>query len=194
MPKQAGTPFDCPHCAAKYRVIKIEATAAAVPDRQITCLSCGGPLHGRDGAFFLKYFLVDHPRKRRGTKTVAFVAPTSQCHLNFLHRHSPSQAPVALPGLFSSASPHDFAPHSKRCLDLPQSYSKLSYRTSPLGAYRVSCHRHGNIESTQMSAWTGRKRPSQTVSAKFFCRWRKFGCKLLRVQRSVETAAPRRWP
>ena len=25
---------------------------------------CGGPLHGRDGQFIVKYFLVDRPRRR----------------------------------------------------------------------------------------------------------------------------------
>jgi len=34
-------------------------------DREITCRSCGGPLHGRDGHFVLKYLLVERPRGSR---------------------------------------------------------------------------------------------------------------------------------
>jgi hypothetical protein len=34
------------------------------PDRELTCLNCGGPLAGRAGGFLLKYFLVS--RLRRG--------------------------------------------------------------------------------------------------------------------------------
>jgi hypothetical protein len=28
----------------------------------VCCLSCGGPLDGRENAFILKYFLVERPR------------------------------------------------------------------------------------------------------------------------------------
>ena len=49
----------CPHCNAKYEVVRVEAPTTH--DRQVTCLSCGGPLAAREGAFILKYFRVDRP-------------------------------------------------------------------------------------------------------------------------------------
>jgi ribosomal protein L34E len=39
-------------------------TNKTLPDQQLTCRNCGGPLHGREGKFVLKYFLVDRPRRR----------------------------------------------------------------------------------------------------------------------------------
>jgi hypothetical protein len=36
------------------------------PDVQLECRRCGGPLHGRDGRFILKYFLMDHPVPLQG--------------------------------------------------------------------------------------------------------------------------------
>jgi len=56
--------FSCPTCGAKYEVVRVEAPPEPTTDREITCVSCGGPLHGRDGSFILKYFLVDRPRRR----------------------------------------------------------------------------------------------------------------------------------
>jgi predicted RNA-binding Zn-ribbon protein involved in translation (DUF1610 family) len=49
--------FECPNCGAKYEVVRVEAPAGPTTDREITCLSCGGPLNGRQGSFLLKYFL-----------------------------------------------------------------------------------------------------------------------------------------
>ena len=60
----ATTPFLCPHCSAKYRIVKVEADLG-VKDCELTCLSCGGPLAGREGPFILKYFLVDRPTPRQ---------------------------------------------------------------------------------------------------------------------------------
>jgi predicted RNA-binding Zn-ribbon protein involved in translation (DUF1610 family) len=59
MPRTQSTSFECPNCAAKYEVVRVEAGQGATTDREITCVSCGGPLHGREGPFLLKYFLVD---------------------------------------------------------------------------------------------------------------------------------------
>src|SRR6516225_8785452 len=56
MSTSQSTSFECPHCAAKYELVRVEAPQGLTIDREITCLSCGGPLHGRDGPFFLKYF------------------------------------------------------------------------------------------------------------------------------------------
>jgi hypothetical protein len=75
MPNKPPFPFACPHCGANYRVIRIEATAAVVPDREVSCLSCGGPLRGRDGACFLKYFVDDQPRKRKRGTTAGTLIP-----------------------------------------------------------------------------------------------------------------------
>lgn len=49
--------FTCPHCQAKYRVVRVTANPA-LADREITCRSCGGPLQGREGNLALKYFMV----------------------------------------------------------------------------------------------------------------------------------------
>lgn len=66
----------CPHCKTKYNVVRVEA----VPDTKdddVTCLSCGGPLAGREGAFVIKYFLVDSPSKRQRRTAAA----TSNRHM-----------------------------------------------------------------------------------------------------------------
>jgi hypothetical protein len=54
-------PFACPSCAARYKLVRVEA-AADRTDPEITCRSCGGPLQAREGRYALKYFLVDRPR------------------------------------------------------------------------------------------------------------------------------------
>ena len=53
--------FNCPNCSARYELVCVEADTIAV-DRELSCLSCGGPLQGRRGRFVLKYFLVGHPQ------------------------------------------------------------------------------------------------------------------------------------
>jgi predicted Zn finger-like uncharacterized protein len=50
--------FDCPTCHARYKVVRAEVDALYA-DRDISCRHCGAPLQGRDGDFFLKYFLVE---------------------------------------------------------------------------------------------------------------------------------------
>ena len=55
------TPFDCPNCGAQYKLVRVE-TDDALPDQQLACCKCEGPLHGREGRFIFKYFLVDRPR------------------------------------------------------------------------------------------------------------------------------------
>jgi hypothetical protein len=56
--------FRCPTCEAKYEVVRAEAPPRPTTDREITCLCCGRPLHGCEGKFILKYFLVERPRLR----------------------------------------------------------------------------------------------------------------------------------
>jgi predicted Zn finger-like uncharacterized protein len=65
MTKVAPSSIHCPHCAAEYRVVRIEAPPSQ--DRAVECLSCGGPLPAREGALIVKYFFVGklgHRRKR----------------------------------------------------------------------------------------------------------------------------------
>ena len=60
----AGTSaFECPTCSAQYKVVRVEAESVSA-NQQLVCRKCGGPLHGRDGQFIVKYFLVDRPRRR----------------------------------------------------------------------------------------------------------------------------------
>ena len=54
----------CPNCAAEYKVVWVEMSPSD-KFREITCLSCGGPLQGRDGQSGLKYFLTS---KRKGSR------------------------------------------------------------------------------------------------------------------------------
>jgi predicted RNA-binding Zn-ribbon protein involved in translation (DUF1610 family) len=58
------TRFQCPNCEAEYKVVRVEAPPMP-EDRQLTCLSCGGPLHNREGKFALKYFRVNAGRGSR---------------------------------------------------------------------------------------------------------------------------------
>ena len=52
--------FTCPNCQALYQLVKVEA-GSETNDRELTCLSCGGPLASREGKFVLKYFLGRPP-------------------------------------------------------------------------------------------------------------------------------------
>lgn len=57
----------CPTCETSYKIVRVEA--APNHDRPMLCLSCGGPLRGRDGEFALKYFRIGddggHSARRR---------------------------------------------------------------------------------------------------------------------------------
>ena len=61
--------FRCPNCAALYQVTRAESDPAR--NREIICLTCGGPLDAREGKFALKYLFLrprsesDHRRERR---------------------------------------------------------------------------------------------------------------------------------
>jgi hypothetical protein len=59
----AETSFRCPNCDTAYKVVRVEAPATH--DEPLLCLSCGGPLHNRDGKFALKYFRTDGSRSKR---------------------------------------------------------------------------------------------------------------------------------
>lgn len=59
-----------PNCKAKYEVVR---RAPALADhREVTCLSCGGSLPGRESAFVVKYFLVDRPTNGSGARARSF--------------------------------------------------------------------------------------------------------------------------
>jgi len=62
MSKSMAALFHCPTCTAKYEIVRVEAPPGPTTDREIVCVACGGPLHGREGKFLLKYFLVERPR------------------------------------------------------------------------------------------------------------------------------------
>jgi hypothetical protein len=62
------TSFSCPHCAAAYKLVHVEAEESAT-DPEILCLRCRGLLQGREDGFLRKYFFVD--RKRKAAPTVA---------------------------------------------------------------------------------------------------------------------------
>lgn len=55
--------MNCPNCNAKYDVVRTEATAPAT-DAEVKCLDCDAPFPAREGAFIMKYFLVERPRLR----------------------------------------------------------------------------------------------------------------------------------
>jgi DNA-directed RNA polymerase subunit RPC12/RpoP len=61
MTTELASRFDCPHCGAQYKLVRLEAESV-VADRQIACRRCGGPLESHDARHILKYFLVDRPR------------------------------------------------------------------------------------------------------------------------------------
>ena len=42
--------FQCPFCEAQYDVVRVEAPP--MHDKPLLCLSCGAPLHNRDGKLY----------------------------------------------------------------------------------------------------------------------------------------------
>jgi hypothetical protein len=71
MPDAQPVPFNCSYCGATYQIVRVEASPGPTTDRQIVCLSCGGPLNGREGGFLLKYFLIERPRSQRPSPRAA---------------------------------------------------------------------------------------------------------------------------
>ena len=66
---QKEAKFLCPICGAKYHVAHIEALNE--PTQPITCIAYDGPLSGREGAFFLKYFLIERPKSAPAAQLIA---------------------------------------------------------------------------------------------------------------------------
>jgi len=88
--KLRANPFHCPHCAAKYALVKVEAPSPV--DAKVRCISCGGPLDGRENAFILKYFLVERPRRdQQHTLTAKFPAGASVVFATIFQRFDPAQ-------------------------------------------------------------------------------------------------------
>ena len=53
-----GDRYPRTQCLILYlEIVRVEEPPRPT-DREVTCLSCGGPLHGREGRFLLKYFLT----------------------------------------------------------------------------------------------------------------------------------------
>jgi predicted RNA-binding Zn-ribbon protein involved in translation (DUF1610 family) len=57
MAMDKAKPYACPTCGAEYKVVRVEEKTM-MPEGSLTCASCGGPLHTREGRYVLKYFLV----------------------------------------------------------------------------------------------------------------------------------------
>lgn len=50
--------FNCPNCGAGYKIVRLVAESSI----RSTCRRCGGRLQASEGAYILKYFLVDRPK------------------------------------------------------------------------------------------------------------------------------------
>jgi hypothetical protein len=50
--------FHGSNCGAMYEIVRLEAPPGPTTGGEITCLSCGTPLHGRDGKFVLSLQVV----------------------------------------------------------------------------------------------------------------------------------------
>jgi hypothetical protein len=63
---KAPEPFQIsgPNCDTEYVVVRVAESSGN--DRPLVCLGCGGPLHGREGKFTLKFFRVGGRSKKLG--------------------------------------------------------------------------------------------------------------------------------
>jgi predicted RNA-binding Zn-ribbon protein involved in translation (DUF1610 family) len=59
--KESASRFDCPHCGARYKLVRVE-TEPVEASGTIACRACGGLIEGHADRHILKYFLVDRPR------------------------------------------------------------------------------------------------------------------------------------
>jgi predicted RNA-binding Zn-ribbon protein involved in translation (DUF1610 family) len=67
--KEQASRFDCPHCGARYKLVRVEPESVEVSG-PIACRSCGGPLESHADRHILKYFLVDRQRHAGRPKLV----------------------------------------------------------------------------------------------------------------------------
>jgi hypothetical protein len=56
--------FNCPHCQAHYKVVRVPGPSGAA-DTPVFCRTCQQPLTSADGDDILKYFLLDRPGRSR---------------------------------------------------------------------------------------------------------------------------------
>jgi len=56
--------FNCPHCQARYKVVRVRGPSVA-GDTPVFCRTCRHPLASADGDYILKYFLLDRPGRSR---------------------------------------------------------------------------------------------------------------------------------
>ena len=56
--KSTRVHFNCPHCNALYRIVKVEVGPETITDEWVTCRNCAGRLPTRDGNSVIKYFLL----------------------------------------------------------------------------------------------------------------------------------------
>src|SRR5262249_25215256 len=90
-----SAPFTCSNCGAKYEIVRVDAPPESRADREITCVSCGDPLQGRQGAFVLKYFLVERPPTPRLTALM----PSRNLHQKRSSWNLRCRGPFAFPEL-----------------------------------------------------------------------------------------------
>jgi hypothetical protein len=77
MPDPQISNFTCPQCGAKYKRVRLRTPSGILPvcefgedrDRAMFCLVCMKPLPPRDGAFLLKYLLIERPKGKRSRST-----------------------------------------------------------------------------------------------------------------------------
>jgi predicted RNA-binding Zn-ribbon protein involved in translation (DUF1610 family) len=67
--KELASRFDCPHCGARYKLVRVEPESVEASG-PIACRSCGGRLESHADRHILKYFLVDRPRHAGRPKLV----------------------------------------------------------------------------------------------------------------------------
>lgn len=72
MPDPQISNFTCRQCGAKYKHVRLRTPSGILPvcefgedrDGAMFCLVCMNPLPPRDGAFLLKYLLIERPKRR----------------------------------------------------------------------------------------------------------------------------------
>jgi hypothetical protein len=56
--------FSCPHCQARYKIVRIKSDPGAIY-QALQCAVCEQRLAPTDGDDILKYFLVSRPRRKK---------------------------------------------------------------------------------------------------------------------------------
>ena len=73
MPEPQISNFECPHCGAKYKRVRIRAPSQNIlpmcefgetREEEMCCLECMKPVPTKDGNFLLKYLLVEYPKSK----------------------------------------------------------------------------------------------------------------------------------